>query len=1410
LLLLPPVQQKIKELALQEITERTKSRISIGNLYFRPFNRLHLEEVFAADLKNDTLLYAEKLDAKFDLFKIMRKKIVIHSLEVDHLDLRISKDSINAPFNFQFLLDAFASDTTQTSDSTSLQLAIDHVLLKNGHLSYDIISEPAQPSGLFDVNHIDVRNLQLDAILHFIDMQDWDGTIEKFSFAEKTGFALNQMKFRVENSNNRLRLDRLYVAFPNSEAEIKQASLDYAGLQLSEILSGATYSLLFSSDKCYLGDFKCFYPELVDYPDPVKCSVEIKGKFPEISIPKLKLNYGKQLQLALSASIADYNAWKTSAFELNVEKGSIDPKLFKLPLNTDEISLTGKIYGSLPDLKLDVIAQSKQGNWALKGTGGYDVLPENIRFDLAAEASDCNLKSLLSDSTFGKASFQLTTQGTITGFKKFNVKADAEVHQFDYMGYSYRDISGSALYTGDSASIDLISKDPNLPVTIRGKAGLSKENSFAQVYAHLDNMHPNVLHLLPQYPGSELSGSIHADIKGFDPEQMNASIVIENLHWKTATGEFADSPITFSYIAGSDRQKQINLRSPTLNVRGKGILTYEGIAQSLSLAFPGLFPADSRKNKKTASDRDNFDCLVAIRNANAIARLLEMETTIPDSALFIAKYAGEGEDINMNLTAYCIFYQSDTARIKLNLSNEQNNLLVQLDVRNKSEYYALDGNMEASVDFVRNPKEAIPDMNITLKPGALTMNGTTFLIHPAQIAITKDRYEVTDFALQHSISEYLKINGVLSDNTADSLKVSLNRFEIRTLLSALKNKLPLSGTASGDITFSNLMKNPLVLTRNFTIDSMVFDGNTIGNLQLRSAWSSERQGLALRATWSPPNSKESVISGFVLPKRDSLSLTANIQGIQLKWLDGYFPDYGLAGELGAQIKAAGKLNDPDLSGTIYMKDATAGIPMLNTRYRISDSIFLQNSQIIFRDFIIYDENNRNLKINGSIGHKQFSDLKPNLSLDFNRFLVLNNSEQVDSLFFGLIRVNGNLKVSLQNKNWLIQGNLSNDRGNKVMVNLPESALEAERYNWLTFVDKPKQDSTRVVKEEPASELSAFSLPIKLHITLSVDQGLTVGAIINPDTKDEATVTGRGVLDFTYSLDNPVPYLLGSYVINDGKCTLSLKNITKKTFSVQPGGKLNFQGDPMNTTFDLTAIYSLRAYLTSLDPSFASIMTGSKIPVNCLLTANGKFEDMKLIYKIELPNQSDELQRKLDGLVYTDELKIKQIAYLLAFGTFMPANSNSANSGNSSIWASLASSSITTQLNNLLSGVLSNNWSIGTDVYSNDPNFSSVDMDVNISTRLFDDRLTINSTLGYHNGTNQVNNFTGDFNVEYKLTPRGNLLLQFYNVTNNQYYDRSRSPLTQGVGIVYKREGRTFRQLFRSLRLRRPNRQATTP
>ncbi|MDR3339906.1 MAG: translocation/assembly module TamB domain-containing protein [Candidatus Symbiothrix sp.] len=1415
LLWLPPVQQKIKNIALQEVMKMTHGKISIGNIRFRPFNHLRLEDVYVADLKGDTLFYAGTLDAGFNLFRLRNKQILIHSANLTDFTLRLSKDSVNAPFNFRFLVDAFASDTTQTQDDSKMIVEIDKIHLKNGRISYDILSEPISEPGLFDANHIEIIDLQAKLKLKSLDMENLNVSISNFSLRERSGFTLQELEMAVRSQQKIIFLSDFHLALPQSELRLTEVSFDYSGREWSEIPEGAAYSLAFSSEKCYPGDLAYFYPGLTACTDELRFSGEMKGVFPEIMVPRFEMDYGNHLHLQADACLSDCRQWKEAPFELNLKDAYMDEagieqlkNLFPGKETTETTGLLtgwemiagkGKIAGSLSGLDLHLDVESGYGQVEISGTGGYVFETNAVNFKLNVATPDFNIRNLLSDTLFGKTALFLTTQGSYSPGNKIDAIAHMDIERFDYKGYAYKDINADANCHGDSLIILFNSFDNNLPVSFSAWVNLEKKQPALHLSALLSGVRLDSLHLLPAYPDSELSGKIELDVEGFDLERMDVNLVIDSLDFSIKSGRFSDFPVVISYIAGANHRKRLNIRSKILTVRGEGQFTYDGIAGSFRSAFPTLFPDEQYAPLSGDPLPEEFNFFVAIRQANHISHLLGMETEIPDSALFVGKYSHVDSILSLNTTAFCLFSKTDTSRFDLSLSNIQNNLSLLLKVKNNSEQYDLDGNMSAEIEFVSDLGTAIPAMNITLKPGSLSLNETAFQIYPAQISVRDKRYEINNFALRHSSSEYLKINGVISEDESDSLIININRFQIETLLSALKNRIPLSGMASGDISVYRAMSQPLLVTRNFSIDNIFFDRTPIGDLKLTSGWNSARQGLALRASLVNADSVSSVISGFVLPARDSLALNADIRGIRLKWFAGYLSEtlYGMDGEFGARIKANGKISAPDLSGTAWLKDAVVGVKKLNTLYRISDSVLIEPDRMIFNNFSIYDETKRNSTINGTIRHKGFSNLNPNLTVDFNNFLALNNASQTDSLFYGQLQIDGSLNVSLQNKDWFVQGKLKNGKTNKLMVNIPETAVEAERYSWITFINTEGDEREKQFQTQQPEKKTAFSLPLQLHLVFSVDPNLNVGVIFNPSTRDAAQVTGNGDIDFSCNLNNSDMRLQGNYIIEDGKCTLTLKNITQKTFTVRQGGKLNFRGDPMNTSFDLTAVYSLRSDLTTLDPGFADIMHAVKIPVNCVLTASGNMNNMQLKYNVELPNESDDIQRKLNGLLYSDDIKIQEIAYLLLFGSFLPVNANATNQGNSSIWTSLASSSLTSQLNNLLSGVLNDNWTIGTDLHTKDAAFSEIDMDVNVSTHLFNDRLTVSGTLGYRNNPLQNDNFTGDFDFEYKLSPNGNLLLRFYNVTGNQYYEKTKTAPTQGAGIVYRRTGRTFRQLFRS-------------
>lgn len=1406
LLWAPPVQQKIKDIALTELTKMTGSQISITSFRFYPFNKLKLTDVYVEDLQQDTLLYVSDLTATFDLIPLLKNNLVIKSVDVSDFAVHVTADSLGSPYNFQFLIDAFQGDTTKTDDNSSqLIIRIDDVKLNNGSLNYSILSEPQMPDSTIDYNHLSLYGLYADMNLHSIDLNALNVRLNKLQFTEKSGLRLDNLLFALTSKDEVITLSSLSLELPNSQLQ-GDLSLDYTGYELAEVLNGASYQLKLSSEGISTQDIRYLYPEAEQFPEILSLYGELKGTFPEIRLNDLQLQYGDQFSIAANGYLKDMNRWETAPFSLRLDSlkaaGALVDSITGVSMPT--FALNGSVNGTLTDFDVNLLANASEGNLSLKGNGGYVMSTSDAHFNLDLQTEHLNLADILQNEMLGTTTVSLGVRGSYSGTGNINAHAEAFLQDVVFNDYHYKDIDLKGFYIGDSLALNVVSADTNLLFNLDASANLAKTKEYIQLTAGIDRICLDTLHFLSDYKDPVISAQINAEIQGLNPDLMDVSLFITDLLIQANDASFKDDKIELSYKAKSDLSKELNIKSKIIGIMSRGVFTLDGISNSIQTAFPIFFASDTSVKKKTSTlkyEEQKANLVVILRQTNSIMPLLGYETQIPDSALFVARYVTTGESLDLSATAFCLFSETDTVKLSIAVQEKEENLGVSVSVDNKSDFLNVNGSLAGNVEFLGKNNTSIPDMNLTIQPTTLTVNDSRFNVRPSTIILREDYYEFQDFALEHSDEEYIRLKGIASKDSADELSVQIKDLQIKTILDAIRNPLPLTGALAGDVILRQALANPMLFTRKLAVNDIVFNNNPIGDLNLISGWNPNRNALAFMLRLLDDDIVSSSVNGFYSPATDSMSVSGDIKHIKLAWLSDYLQEtlYGLDGELGAKFSVKGTLDDPKMMGEVYFNESKLGVKMLNTLYTLNDTLTLDESGMEIKNLLIKDENNKTAKIEGKITYPGFSAVNGDLKVQLDDFLVLNNASQKDSLFYGNLKLRGSLSLTGQNAAWTLRGNLRHGRNGSIMINIPTSSTEAVEYNSVTFIntenEKPRVNPALAnTKEKKQISPSSFALNIE-NLMINVTPELSVGAIYNPSTGDRALVEGTGNIDFSYNMNSGQMKLLGFYKINEGTCTLSLKNITKKTFKIEEGGQADFNGDPLATSFDVTAIYSLRADLKTLDAGFADIgLSSTKVPVNCVLSVSGNLDKMQLNYDIELPKESEETQRRVNGLIYNENDKIKQIAYLLAIGSFMPADDSTPTSGGGNVWTSLASSSITNQLNNLLAGVLSDNWSIGTDLHTNDSNFSDVEMDVNISTNLFDDRLTISSTLGYKSHSTQTENFTGDFNLEYKLTSSGNLILQFYNVTNNDYFINAK--MIRGLGLIYRREAKTMKQLFR--------------
>jgi hypothetical protein len=259
----------------------------------------------------------------------------------------------------------------------------------------------------------------------------------------------------------------------------------------------------------------------------------------------------------------------------------------------------------------------------------------------------------------------------------------------------------------------------------------------------------------------------------------------------------------------------------------------------------------------------------------------------------------------------------------------------------------------------------------------------------------------------------------------------------------------------------------------------------------------------------------------------------------------------------------------------------------------------------------------------------------------------------------------------------------------------------------------------------------------------------------------------------------------------------MKEIIHKDFALKSGSTVTFTGDPYLANLDVQAVYTVNSASLS-DLSTDASLTQSTVKVNCLMNLTGSLANPTIKFDLELPTVSEEDRELVGSATSTEEQMNTQIIYLLGIGKFYAYDYNANSNRSSSATSSLAFSTLSGQLNNMLSQAMENeNWNIGANFSTGQEGWSDVEAEAILSGRLLNNRLLINGNFGYRENVMANTNFVGDFEAIWLLTKNGEFRLRGYNQTNDRYFTKS-TLTTQGIGFIYKKDFDKWTDLFQWL------------
>ena len=112
-------QDIIVQRAVTFLSEKTGTHIAVERLFITLTGDVKLEGLYVQDLSGDTLVFSGFFNANIPFLPIVQKKgIVLKALKWDGLRANILREDSIQGYNFQFLINAFVSDTIEVTENS--------------------------------------------------------------------------------------------------------------------------------------------------------------------------------------------------------------------------------------------------------------------------------------------------------------------------------------------------------------------------------------------------------------------------------------------------------------------------------------------------------------------------------------------------------------------------------------------------------------------------------------------------------------------------------------------------------------------------------------------------------------------------------------------------------------------------------------------------------------------------------------------------------------------------------------------------------------------------------------------------------------------------------------------------------------------------------------------------------------------------------------------------------------------------------------------------------------------------------------------------------------------------------------------------------------------------------------------
>ena len=1447
---LPAFQRWGAGKASQLLGEKIGSEVSIGNLRLSMLGQVILDNVMLYDQRDTLMLRASRIAAKIDLMPLIEKKIRISGAQLIGAKAKIYKDG-DEPFNFQFLVDAFSKkDTT----SSPLDLKIGALVVRRSEVRFDMLDKPKDDSK-FDPNHLHLKDLSLTAKVHFIKPDSLSLDLRNLSFAEQSGLRLQKLALEAEVGKTGATIRDLKVELPNTLVKSEELRVKNESNKHSDIGRGKEtndYSSLFTLHSSLIDgsicprDLSCFVPKLANFGDVINLSTEASLSNGILRLPNISVSDNQgNLSLLCDATIqdiesspsvyADIKELRTGAAlqqflteNLKGQASEISPILTRL----GSTKTTGTIAWQNKRLQTNLLTESEQGAIALNGT-----LQDMQDIEAKVDAKNVRLGNLLDLQGEGKnttLSVETIVSGSLPGNnKQAKLTATGVLNSLILKGYEHRNIPFTATLDGKSIGGELKIDEPNGKATVNGQWEMGNGKRGLICQAELKDFAPHKMGLTKGYEGERFSGLLDANLSDIDLNNLQGEVRLSDFEVASedkGTLRIGDVELS-SYT--SEGLQHLVVQSDFLNVKADGDMNWKTLPASFSRHLrqnlPSLFSTSGSHQQPAGND---FRFLVQVQDTVLAERLLGKSLRLPARSTFEGTISDAIGQIALQMHIPRLEFAGQELQ-NIDCRAESNNAAIQTSLQGeriiKGQPVELNLDAYASGDKVtsrlrwdnkgavshrgdismtgniRRDMAGLPAVDAKINKSSIVIGDSIWSIKPASIKYHDKVVDVEDLSISQA-DRHIKLGGRVSDLASDTLRAELQDIDISYIMDLVNfHKVDFDGRATGNIYATSLMKKPYA-DAFLQIKDFTFNAANLGDMSLYGNWGKQERAFTLEADMKGPLPEHHTqVLGTIIPGKgmdDGLNLNIQTNKIDLTFLNKYtksiFKD--LQGQASGWARIFGPFKFVNLEGDMIIDELKMHILATGTDYHLAgDSVTMRPDNIWLRGAHIYDYlgmpgmNEHTATVDAHFMHNAFKRLRFDVNVDAHNILGYNFPTQGSMSFFGTVYADAQVHLSGMPGSVNIDLSATPMPGTTINYNTATTGTVAET-DFITYYsnsDTSQTHSTAILAEQESS-----SADMHINFDINANPNAQIRILMDPRTGDNISLYGNGRLRASYYNKGRFQ-LFGTYRVEEGNYRMSIRDVIRKDFTFQPDGTIVFGGDAMQAALNLQAKHTVPN--VSLDDLSTTGLGLSNTRVDCIMNIGGLAKEPVISFDFDIPNANEDEKQMVRSMLSSEEERDMQAIYLLGVGRFYSYGTliDTKQTKGSMAMNSVLSSALSSRFNQIMSQALGGTgWTFGTNLRTGEEGWQELDAEALVSGKMLSGRLQFNGNFGYRENKYKMNsnNFIGDFDIQYRLSPRSPFSLKAYNQTNDRYFTQS-SLTTQGIGIKFQRDFDRFKELF---------------